>query len=104
MSARFGAWIRSRRAALSLSQRELSRKSGVPQTTISHIERAEADPHLSDALALVNALGGTLSEALGITDERSAAMLEAVAALYQLRPDQLPLATAILRAIKDNGR
>jgi transcriptional regulator with XRE-family HTH domain len=57
----FGAWLRKRREAQGVSQRELSEKSGVPQTTISHI-------------ALVKATGGTVADALGLEEGGQDAM------------------------------
>ncbi len=45
-----------------LSQLELSRRSGVPQRTISFWESGRGDPSVNDCIRLANGIGITLSE------------------------------------------
>jgi HTH-type transcriptional regulator / antitoxin HipB len=52
-----GVAIKTARAAASLSQRELSTKSGVPQAQISKFENGAVDLRLSSLVALARALG-----------------------------------------------
>jgi transcriptional regulator with XRE-family HTH domain len=55
------ATVTNLRTSVRWSQRELSRRSGIPQSTISRIERARLkDPSLAAISALIDALGGRL--------------------------------------------
>jgi len=58
---RLGATVAAIRADLRWSQRELSRRTGVPQSTISRLERARlADPPLTTIAHLLEVMGGRL--------------------------------------------
>ncbi|WP_041221181.1 helix-turn-helix domain-containing protein [Deinococcus geothermalis] len=55
----FSEWLKEtrKRPGNSLTQTELSRRSGVPQVTISMLERGSAMPRLDTATKLFLALG-----------------------------------------------
>jgi transcriptional regulator with XRE-family HTH domain len=73
-SVTFSAWLKARREAAGLSQEELAKKAGTTQRMVSRIESGEADPRLSDFLALVRSVGGTVSDALGLEEGGQDAM------------------------------
>lgn len=50
------------REARKLSQNQLARITGIAQTTISAIERGEADPRLRTVIILSRALGVSIDE------------------------------------------
>ena len=52
-----------------LSQQELSKKSGVPQQTISMIESELRIPRVDNAIALSSALGKTVEEVFGKAEQ-----------------------------------
>ncbi|WP_194821848.1 GNAT family N-acetyltransferase [Micromonospora sp. S-DT3-3-22] len=63
--ADLGRTVRALRREADLSQRELARRSGVPQATIARIESGRAtDPRFHTVERLVRAVGGTLTVAL----------------------------------------
>ena len=53
--------LRERRIAQNLSQRDLSRLTGVPQAQISRIESGQVDLRFSSLFALASALGLAIS-------------------------------------------
>ncbi len=53
--------IRSARAARQLSQRELGRRAGVPQSTVGRIETGAIDPRVETLERLLDALGFDLT-------------------------------------------
>lgn len=59
-----GSPLRAARIAAGLNQEELFEKSGVPQGTISRIERGQS-PHTTVALRLARALGTTVEALFG---------------------------------------
>jgi transcriptional regulator with XRE-family HTH domain len=62
-----GALVRQRRKALQLTQEALEAASGIPQGTISRIEREEVeDIHVSTLVGLAEALDMSPNEMLGI--------------------------------------
>ncbi|WP_429726411.1 helix-turn-helix transcriptional regulator [Alicyclobacillus sendaiensis] len=54
--------LREYRERLKLSQAELSRRTGIPQTTISCWERNIGEPNISDAQRLAHALQVDVNE------------------------------------------
>lgn len=64
-SARLGREIRLARDVACLTQAELSRKSGVPQETISRIERGRANPTMSTLEKLARAMGTKINLTIG---------------------------------------
>jgi DNA-binding XRE family transcriptional regulator len=56
-----GARLRALRESLSLSQEELSRRSGIPQESLSRIERGHRDPRLETLTKLAGGCGLTLA-------------------------------------------
>lgn len=63
--ARLGREIRLARGVARLTQAELSRKSGVPQETISRIERGRANPTMSTLEKLARAMGAKVNLTIG---------------------------------------
>jgi transcriptional regulator with XRE-family HTH domain len=62
-----GALVRQRRKALKLTQEALEAASGIPQGTISRIEREEVeDIHVSTLVGLAEALDMSPNDMLGI--------------------------------------
>jgi len=61
----FGAAVRSRREALTLSQEELCFRSDLDRTYISGIERGVRNPTLKTMLRLADALKIKLDELIG---------------------------------------
>ncbi len=59
---RFGRRLVRRRGALGWSQRELSRRTSLPSSRLSRLERGKAKPRLDELLRLRAVLGGTLDE------------------------------------------
>ncbi|WP_417146597.1 helix-turn-helix domain-containing protein [Paratractidigestivibacter faecalis] len=53
------------RGVARLTQIELSRKSGVPQETISQIERGRANPTMSTLEKLARAMGAKINLTIG---------------------------------------
>ena len=64
LKKQLGKQLHSARKAANVSQVELCRKSGVPQATISNIERGLANPTLETLAALARSLGLTMSVSL----------------------------------------
>ncbi|MDO4502227.1 MAG: helix-turn-helix transcriptional regulator [Coriobacteriia bacterium] len=60
-----GTQVLQARRAKGISQTELSRKSGVPQATISNIERGLANPTVETIESLANSLGVRVHVSLG---------------------------------------
>ena len=54
--------LKSARAALDLSQQQLSEKVGVSRQTISAIEKGDYNPTVNLCIAICKALGKTLDE------------------------------------------
>ncbi|MFJ8686425.1 GNAT family N-acetyltransferase [Micromonospora wenchangensis] len=76
-----GRTVRALRREADLSQRELARRSGVPQATIARIESGRAtDPRFHTVERLVRAVGGTLTVALPVGPASSVAPTAASAA------------------------
>ena len=66
LGKQIGALVRQRRKAMKLTQEDLEAASGIPQGTISRIEREEAeDLHVSTLVGFAEALGMTPNEILG---------------------------------------
>jgi transcriptional regulator with XRE-family HTH domain len=63
----FGAAVRSRREALTLSQEELCFRSDLDRTYISGIERGVRNPTLKTMLRLADALKVKLDDLIGST-------------------------------------
>jgi transcriptional regulator with XRE-family HTH domain len=62
-----GALVRQRRKALKLTQEALEAASGIPQGTISRIEREEVeDIHVSTLVGLAEALDMSPNDMLGV--------------------------------------
>ena len=68
-----GRMLREGRRRAKLTQRELARKSGVPQETIARIERGRADPRVNtlDRLLATCDLGLEVMPRLGIGVDRT---------------------------------
>jgi transcriptional regulator with XRE-family HTH domain len=67
----FAASVRRERLARGWSGKELGERSGVPQSTISNIERGQFGTTLHVAAKLAGALGvgiGALADGPGVTD------------------------------------
>ena len=71
LKKQLGKQLHSARKAANVSQVELCRKSGVPQATISNIERGLANPTLETLAALARSLGLTMSVSLEQKDQQS---------------------------------
>lgn len=52
-----------------MTQKDLERESGIPQTTISDWENDKSEPTASDIVKLAAALGVTVNELLGDPDD-----------------------------------
>jgi transcriptional regulator with XRE-family HTH domain len=103
MPASFGEWLKKQREAQGITQRELAQKAGLPQTTLSHIERDESDPRLSDFVALVEAVGGTIGDALGLP-EHDAETAELLLWWRQASAEEKRALLIILRAMTTGRR
>src|SRR4029450_837426 len=57
--------LRSRRAALALSQAELAKKAGISLRQLARYEAGDQQPVLSAAVALADALGISMDELAG---------------------------------------
>ena len=66
---RLGTKIKQLRTLKELSQLELSKLSGVPQTTISNIEKNKCTPNIDNCIKIAEALGVPIGKLL---DEKSA--------------------------------
>ncbi|MBY0228770.1 MAG: helix-turn-helix domain-containing protein [Gemmataceae bacterium] len=65
----FGARVREKRAALSLSQEAFAAKCGLDRTYISGIERGKRNVSLKNIAVIAKALGITISDlAKGLAD------------------------------------
>jgi transcriptional regulator with XRE-family HTH domain len=64
----FAASLFRARCAQNLSLRKLTKLSGVSPAEISKIEHGEVDPHLSNFVALCDALGLSYNDALGVKE------------------------------------
>ena len=65
-----GSRMRQQRQVLGLTQEEVEELSGVPQASISRLERGESeDIQVSTALELARALSLTVEELIGLTPE-----------------------------------
>ncbi len=75
-----GDRIKQRREELGLSQRELAQQAGVPQPTISDLERGrQKDVTTTYARRLARALGVTADYLIGMYDNESEGDLEPAA-------------------------
>lgn len=83
--------LRQARHAAGLSQRELSRRTGVASTLLSAYENSRRQPGADTLLRLLAATGSSLTVSSTITDSRScAAQLEQVCALAMALPRRDP--------------
>lgn len=64
LEAAFGLIVRNRREALTLSQAELARLLGCPQSNVSRLERGQRSPTLRELMSLAKALNTSISELL----------------------------------------
>ena len=62
MKTAIGEAVRSSREAHEWTQTELSRRSGVPQNTISQIETSVQDPRVNTLRRIARALGVSLDD------------------------------------------
>lgn len=69
---KFSSNIRNRREMLNLSQADLAKRAGVTQTTIWMYENGESTPKLAIAIALAKALGVTVEQLVGETQDTPA--------------------------------
>lgn len=64
LAKQLGANCRQRRMALKMSQAELSERTGIAASHLSHIEHGRANPTLEIMEQLAEALGATVVELL----------------------------------------
>jgi transcriptional regulator with XRE-family HTH domain len=64
-----GQRLRQLRLRLGLSQREVARRAGVSNATISMIEADRVSPSISALKQILSALGGSLADFFGSTDD-----------------------------------
>jgi transcriptional regulator with XRE-family HTH domain len=100
--ARFGALLRARRVAASLTQADLAERAQLDVSYISQLERGLRDPSLSSMESLAGALGLSMSqffdEAMG--DEASAQTRVIAQELSSLDDDDFRDAVEILRRFR----
>lgn len=65
IAAKVGAEIRLARKVTGLTQIELAEKSGVPQETISRLERGRSNPTLGTLERLARAIGVEINVSIG---------------------------------------
>lgn len=95
MSSRIGSLLREARRVAGLSQRELSRRSGVAPTLISAYENGRRQPAGDTVLALLDATGTDVVLRSSVLESRqAAAQLEQVCALAMVLPRRDPGALA----------
>lgn len=61
---KFGAWLRTQRKLADMSQGQLATKAGVHEVSIGRYEKGESGARRDTVIALANALGANVSEAL----------------------------------------
>jgi transcriptional regulator with XRE-family HTH domain len=67
----FGLWLRKRRLERELTQRELADLSGLSRRWLVEIEASRAEPTLSAALRLIEALGADIRDVPGVSRSRA---------------------------------
>ncbi|MCA0435698.1 MAG: helix-turn-helix domain-containing protein [Actinobacteria bacterium] len=60
-----GARIHELRERMSMSQRDVARRSGVPQATLSRIETGARDASAAEVVLIADAIGATVPEITG---------------------------------------
>lgn len=81
------AWalLQEARRRSGLTQAELARRAGVPQSTVAKIERGRRDPSLSTLERLVHAAGLELRVQLAARDDHD---LQLIDLMLELTPEQ----------------
>jgi transcriptional regulator with XRE-family HTH domain len=102
------------RLARNLSQAELSRLSGLPRSTVTHIESGSGNPSLRNLIKLANALGVSIEELLArprnevnlvrSEDLPSRKKAHGAARITQLLPDTIPGMTIERVELEVGGR
>lgn len=69
---KLGARLKKYRELIKCSQSDISKKTHIPQTTISDWELSKSEPNASDLLKLSNALGVDVTTLLGVKDSKTA--------------------------------
>jgi transcriptional regulator with XRE-family HTH domain len=80
--------IRDARRRAGLSQRELARRSGTAQSVVARIERGQTDPSTRTLARLVSAAGFELEAKLRATLVADTHMLDDIARILTLTPEQ----------------
>lgn len=100
-----GESMRAARKKAGLTQKQLADKSGIPQPTISVIERGKYFPRLLTTIDMADALGITVDEYIGHSARKASApqivMVESVPAIANATTKNLPSKT---ESFKDRVR
>lgn len=62
MNKSIGERVRTRREQLGLKQRDLAKKAGIGESTLSRIETGKREPQMRSLVALAKALGVKLTK------------------------------------------
>ncbi|MDA5193893.1 shikimate kinase [Govanella unica] len=84
-----GARLRSARAKIGMTRKDLARASGASERYLSHLEAGDGNPSLNVLADLAQALDLAVADLLPLGGERSAEQAQAAAMLRRLPPERL---------------
>lgn len=90
IEALFGAVVRRKREELNLSQAELARMVGYPQSNVSRLEQGQRSPGLGELMALAKAFNVLVGELLADLEHRTGAVKKSKEADWMVGEPAVP--------------